>query len=358
MLVVSNLDYHSAATILFQRLSVITTDSLFFIAAYLVATRLYPRDASAKTTTTPILSDKSFLTFAMTILNPGLLMVDPDRPLIGGIVFAVLLNFKHIYMYMAPAYFLYLLKYYCFTDKLRFNISAFILLGFSVVMVFAASIGPFAAMGQIPQLLSRLFPFGRGLSHAYWAPNFWSLYNFVDRLSLFIGGKYLGWSISAGQGMMTSGLVGSDTQAHAILPEITPLITLLITIISIIPSLYGIYKSRHWSAFILGLTQCCFSFFMFGWHVHEKAIIMVTIPLGQVHNGSSSSSSRGGFTLNWLETLYLFGLVPLELFNVVIHPIYLATRLPFIALMLTSLYCAIGVHYCYIRTMFNVLSTK
>jgi len=34
--------------------------------------------------------------------------------LASGIVFAMLLNFKHIYLYLAPAYFVYLLRAYCF----------------------------------------------------------------------------------------------------------------------------------------------------------------------------------------------------------------------------------------------------
>jgi alpha-1,3-glucosyltransferase len=65
------------------------------------------------------------------------------------------------------------------------EIKNFVSLANAVIGVFLASFGPFILMGQIPQVLSRLFPFTRGLNHAYWAPNFWALVTAADRILLF-----------------------------------------------------------------------------------------------------------------------------------------------------------------------------
>lgn len=107
--------------------------------------------------------------------------------LLSGVLFAVLLCFKHIYLYLAPAYFVYLLRSYCLGPKSVFHIQFYncLKLGGGIVAVVALAFGPFALYGQIPQVFSRLFPFSRGLCHAYWAPNVWALYSFMDRMLIY-----------------------------------------------------------------------------------------------------------------------------------------------------------------------------
>lgn len=105
----------------------------------------------------------------------------------SGILFAVLLCFKHIYLYLAPAYFVYLLRAYCLSPKSVFRIrfKNCVKLASGLAVVFGAAFGPFWYWGQIDQVVSRLFPFSRGLCHAYWAPNVWAMYSFTDRILLY-----------------------------------------------------------------------------------------------------------------------------------------------------------------------------
>ena len=81
----------------------------------------------------------------------------------GAFWFTCLLNFKHIFLYVAPAYFVYLLKHYCFKDRgskksstglttpflLDFDVLRFITLGALVIVVFLVSFGPFMYMVKI-----------------------------------------------------------------------------------------------------------------------------------------------------------------------------------------------------------------
>lgn len=102
----------------------------------------------------------------------------------SGFIFAALLCMKHIYAYLAPAYVVFLLRAYCLHPKSIFRIQFFncLKLGGGILAIVVAAFGPFAVKGQMQQVLSRLFPFARGLCHAYWAPNVWAMYSFLDRV--------------------------------------------------------------------------------------------------------------------------------------------------------------------------------
>jgi alpha-1,3-glucosyltransferase len=193
---VDNLDYASSQTIIFQRLSVVLTDLFFIWAVYRCLASVRPLtssfSASAQSQTSKGFSKIVFLSL---VFSPAFLFLDhihfqynsplfsllvfslleaPTRPLLSAFLFASLLCFKHIFLYIAPAYFFYLLRTYCLSPCWRPQLVNIVKLGVVVL----------APMGQIQVVAERLFPFQRGLCHAYWAPNFWALYSFLDRVAI------------------------------------------------------------------------------------------------------------------------------------------------------------------------------
>lgn len=175
------------------------------------------------------------------------------RYILSGILYSILLNMKHLNLYMAPAYFLFLLFHFCLANhdgSIIFGfLSRIIRLGLSVIGIFVMSFGPFllsaswnasttmhrwmAMKMELNQILSRLFPFERGLTHAYWAPNFWALYNTADKMISVLLGKVLRMvKIDEGQtASLTGGLVGLNQGTHLILPTIHPKVTIILCLL-------------------------------------------------------------------------------------------------------------------------------
>lgn len=89
--------------------------------------------------------------------------MNKKRFLLAAFTFTLLLLMKHIFLYFAPAFFVFLLKHYC--NKPKFSTWNFGKLGIVVASTAGVIMIPF--LKHIPQLLTRLFPFGRGLTHAY-----------------------------------------------------------------------------------------------------------------------------------------------------------------------------------------------
>lgn len=79
---------------------------------------------------------------------------------------------------------------------------------------------------------------------------------------------------------MTRGFVG-DTQ-FAILPKIEAIHTMIITVLVQLVVLQKLWRKPTFENFLSSLTLCGFASYLFGWHVHEKAIMIVLIPYGLV----------------------------------------------------------------------------
>ncbi|PIK39970.1 putative dolichyl pyrophosphate Glc1Man9GlcNAc2 alpha-1,3-glucosyltransferase [Apostichopus japonicus] len=394
MLEVTNLNYDSKAAIYFQRLSVIVTDLMLVYAAKNIHFQY-----------------NGFL-FGLLLLSVA--KISQGENLTGAFWFAVLLNFKHIYLYVAPAFIVYLLRSYCFTESNKDNsvrwrslsIVRLAALGFIVLTITGISFGPFIAMNQLPQVLSRLFPFKRGLCHAYWAPNFWALYNILDKF-LTVAGKRAGFTASTNlttSASMTGGLV--QEFEHSFLPTVPPLVTFLLTAVTMLPALFRIWRHHDgWRGFVRCIVLCAYSSFLFGWHVHEKAILIIILPLSllavtsvddarvylllstvghyslfpllftrpetpikvclfcaftvfsflalqQIHRVEDKHPrpALGLPLLSVFESLYLWLLVALFLYTDGVHPLLgLSAQLPFLPLLVTSVYCALGVTYSWIK---------
>ncbi|KAF8211224.1 glucosyltransferase [Mycena galopus ATCC 62051] len=284
----NNLNYDAWSVIAYQRSTVILSE-LVLGAALLRFIR-----GSVDPSTQRIISASLFLHpgflivdhihfqyngFMFGILLWSILMARNGNKLASGILFAVLLNFKHIYMYLAPAYFVYLLRSFCVSPSGQLEIKNFLSLANAVIAVFIISFGPFILMGQIPQVLSRLFPFTRGLNHAYWAPNAWALVTAADRVLLrYVSrtGADVAINIS-GVASTSRGLVG-DT-VFAVLPTIKPIHTFVITVAFQSIALIKLWFTPTYKSFLTALTLCGYASYLFGWHVHEKAILLVLVPL-------------------------------------------------------------------------------
>lgn len=430
MLQVGNLNYASPATVLFQRLSVIFAD-LVFIYAVKECCSTVRQETSDK----ELLGRPRFILAVLLLWNFGLLIVDhihfqyngflygflllsvarhlQSRHLEGALLFSIVLNLKHINLYVAPAYGIYLLRCYCFTQdntngSLRwksFSPLRVLALGAIVVSVTALSFGPFIAMGQLQQVLSRLFPFKRGLCHAYWAPNFWALYNIVDKALSIIGVRLELLDVdSVPKASMTCGLV--QEFQHSVLPSVSPAFTLLCTLLSILPAVLRVWlRPCGARGFLRCLVLCALGSFMFGWHVHEKAILMAVLPLSILAVESREDAGiflvlattghyslfpllftpaefplkvllmllftlfsfaalknlygEEGSLLHRLESFYLLGLVDVGLLCEMVFPLSpWQSTLPFAPLLVTSVYCALGVSYSFIRLYISIMTQK
>ncbi|CAI5494216.1 unnamed protein product [Closterium sp. Naga37s-1] len=388
---VNGLEHASYATVLFQRVSVMATDCLLAVAAWR-CTRGLPSRAHRNVAAGAVVLSAGLLLvdhmhfqyngmlLAMLLLSLALLA--EGRHVWASLTFASLCCFKHLFAVAGPFFLVFLLRHHCFPPPpaaaaphttthnsskpprrispgakhqstsasapgssipLLTSLARIVTLGAVVVTVLLVSFAPFIVTNQMPNLIARLFPFGRGLMHAYWAPNFWALYTLADKLlaAASSAAGLAGGPGVEGRGGWTRGLVG-DAVGFSVVPQVTPLVSLLLVLAAMAPVLMHIWlrpfaylcgahtdaagrdgadsnagerdggnkdrregrgserhgvptgERRRWSiqAIAAALAHVFLSAFLLGWHVHEKAVLHLLLPLSLLASASPAWASE------------------------------------------------------------------
>ncbi|NXC19335.1 ALG6 glucosyltransferase, partial [Corythaeola cristata] len=282
--------YESQPHKLFMRTTVFVADLLVYIPAVI----LYC--FSLKETST---KKKASICALCILLYPGLILIDHghfqyplslgfalwavlylsyDWDLLGSVAFCLALNYKQMELYHSLPFFCYLLGK-CFKKGLKGK--GLILLtkiAGTVVVSFAVCWLPFCTdMEQIMQVLRRLFPIDRGLFEAcmFSSPPP-RLANIWCSLSVLIKIK---------------NIVSPQTQLK--LRETKPVLCIAVTYANI--SLISFSK-----------VSCALSFFLFSFQVHEKSILLVSVPVCLIINEIP-------FMATWFLLVSTFSMLPLLL---------------------------------------------
>ncbi|XP_072333258.1 dolichyl pyrophosphate Glc1Man9GlcNAc2 alpha-1,3-glucosyltransferase-like isoform X5 [Scyliorhinus torazame] len=299
MLVVQNVNYASNATILFQRLSVILVD-VVFIYGVMECCKCVNRIKESK----EIMERPAFILAALLLWNFGLLIVDhihfqyngflfglmllsiarmfQERHLESALLFAILMNFKHIFLYVAPAYVTYLLRSYCFT----------------------ANTPGSAASGACTT-----FPLQ------------------ARSLPCILGPKFLG-SVQCG---------GQSIICHC---------------------LFAVQNKNDAGTYLILVTAGHLSLFPLLFTGPEMPLKICLMLLFTVYSFSALQAlfRKEGSLLSLPESIYLSGLVPLQVICEMIYPLTpWQQRFPFVPLLLISVYCSLGVTYSWIKLYISFL---
>ncbi|WFD22871.1 dolichyl-P-Glc:Glc1Man9GlcNAc2-PP-dolichol alpha-1,3-glucosyltransferase [Malassezia equina] len=428
---VDALDYEAWSCVAYMRATVLLSEGVLAVALFLLL-----RTAA---------QNSALRVLLMSVwLHPGLLMVDhihfqyngflfgvlflalwaasTNRPVLAALAFSSLLQLKHLFVYIAPAWFVYLLRSYLLptwpSSALAWSalLDRTIKLGTATLAPFVVSLLPFVLSaihgGEAPSsvlqaIYERLFPFHRGLMHAYWAPNVWALYAAADRVLLRVKGRALA---SASRGKVGDTVFG-------VLPTISPKVCFTLALGATCLYMVPLWRAPHVRHLVVAITLCALTSFAVGWHVHEKAILLAALPLSLVAHHSYAywrtfqllsataivtlfpllfthketlikllygylwyavmghlmrrrvlrpMPTNLGEIVHWLESQYLGGLALLALATNVAWPLVAALRpswapqhFAFLPLLLTSVYGAVGILYVWVRlTVLYLRDTK
>ncbi|KAF1480372.1 Dolichyl pyrophosphate Man9GlcNAc2 alpha-1,3-glucosyltransferase, partial [Megadyptes antipodes antipodes] len=310
--------YESQPHKLFMRTTVFVADLLVYIPAVI----LYC--FSLKETST---KKKASICALCILLYPGLILIDHghfqyplslgfalwgvlylsyDWDLLGSVAFCLALNYKQMELYHSLPFFCYLLGK-CFKKGLKGKgLVLLTKIAGTVVVCFAVCWLPFCTdMEQIMQVLRRLFPIDRGLFEACMLssppPR---LANIWCSLSVLIKIK---------------NIVSPQTQLK---------LSFAVTFLSLLPTCIKLTVQPSLRGFKFALVSCALSFFLFSFQVHEKSILLVSIPVCLIINEIP-------FMATWFLLVSTFSMLPLLLKDGLLLA-YAVTMLAFLSACVAS----------------------
>uniref|UniRef100_A0A2P2I4J2 Alpha-1,3-glucosyltransferase n=1 Tax=Hirondellea gigas TaxID=1518452 RepID=A0A2P2I4J2_9CRUS len=307
--------FESSEHKLFMRYTVFVADILVFIPAafYLMAVSKSVFKPSSKT--------DSKLNFLALLTYPGIILIDyghfqynnlsiglmmaavaavvDNFDCLGSVLFSLALNYKQMELYHALPFFFFLLGKTLKEETFqRRTIKLFTLAG-SVVLTFIVVWAPYLQnYDSFIQVMKRVFPINRGLFEDKVA-NVWC------SLSIFVKLK---------------DILDNFTMA---------LICLVSTGITSLPSCINLLLNSSSEHFKYCLVNVSFVFFLLSYHVHEKSILLVTVPACMLF-------SNEPLLVTWLLAIAQLSMLPLLVKDGLLIPSIVLTVLSVLVYMYAS----------------------
>ncbi|XP_036612794.1 dolichyl pyrophosphate Man9GlcNAc2 alpha-1,3-glucosyltransferase [Trichosurus vulpecula] len=280
--------YESEQHKLFMRSTVFIADVMIYVPA-VVLYCCHLKETSPK---------KKVASAFCTLLYPGLLLIDHghfqyncvslgltlwgvlglscDRDILGSLAFCLAINYKQMELYHSLPFFCYLLGK-CLKKGLKGKgLLLLVELITTVVAAFALCWLPFfTKVEQTVQVIRRLFPVARGLFEDKVA-NFWCSLNVLLKIK------------------------------DLLLPHTQLMFSFALTFLSLLPACIKLTLQPSLRGFRYTLVSCALSFFLFSFQVHEKSILLVSLPVCLILN-------EVPFMSVWFLLVSTFSMLPLLL---------------------------------------------
>ncbi|KAM3164647.1 Alpha-1,3-glucosyltransferase [Lachancea thermotolerans] len=277
----------------YMRFTVILSEAALYIPAVLYFTKWF----GIKRRQSPI---GQYIAAAAILFQPSLILIDHghfqyNSVMLGLTVYAInnlldgfhgpaaicfmlSLCFKQMALFYSPIFFAYLLSRSLFSPSFKF--SRFMSVALSTVITFCLMFSPlyvFGGMKNVLQSIHRIFPFSRGIFEDKVA-NFWCVSNVIVK-----------YADNFTQDQLQK--LSTFATAAGFLPSF---------------ALVVLYPKKHMIPY--GLAACSMAFFLFGFQVHEKSILVPLLPISLLF---CSTDWNVLAIVSWINNVALFTLWPL-----------------------------------------------